>query len=473
MKTIEVDVVILTRGIEPIPERVLSALERQEDVKVRLHRVVGASIPEDKHRLDTIVRARNEGKLRGSSRWLMFLDDDVVLEDDCITKLVAELSRRSRYGALAADYLSQSNSDGQSRHVAMGATLFRRHVLEGIQFRYQSGLCECQCCCDDLRSRGFRIAYSTTARAQHIFNAQRALDLHDENREQKSVRSRLERTVQNPSTNRVLTCFDRNHLHLFRRIFLPSLRAAGNHEPVSAVTYGLDASEASALAALPGVCVFNHPASSISPAKLRLEGFRQALEDVPSNSLVAYWDAGDTVFQRSLRPLWNSVQKLGDRLGIVAEPNGQNRLAIDIWTRRIHDRRGRAMSYRVMEPRAMLNGGFAASRASVLVDYLQTATKLLDTWLLRGTGGYDQNALNIYCHFLRRPYALLDEGWNFCVFGRRKGSILIDSDSRFVKKDGSVIPVVHGNACTLSVYHDRIVRSLPTPESLTSPTIAG
>ena len=64
----------------------------------------------------------------------MFLDDDVVLEPNCVRKLLGALQRRPQFGALAADYLGQRRSNGRSRHVAMGATLFRRSVLQQFQF---------------------------------------------------------------------------------------------------------------------------------------------------------------------------------------------------------------------------------------------------------------------------------------------------------------------------------------------------
>ena len=463
MATIQVDVVILTRGLKPIPQSVLAALGNQDDVDVRIHRVVGTPIASDRDRLDTIVRARNEGKLCGSTPWLMFLDDDVVLSANCITKLVTELSRRSGYAALAADYSGRANSDGQSRHVAMGATLFRRHVLNGIQFRCDTDLCECQCCCDDIRSRGYRIAYLPTAGAQHLSNSERSNDRHAS---EDSSTARPEKSERNRSWgNQILTCFDRNHLSLFQEIFLPSLRAAGNDETVSAITYGLQADEVEELTSLAGVRVFSHPVSEKSPAVLRLDGFRQAMEDIDSDCLVAYWDAGDTVFQRSLGPLWKTARELGDRLGVVAEPNGHNRRAIDNWTSLIDDRRGRALCHRVLSPQPWLNGGFATGKASVLSEYLRTATQMLDSWLLRGTGGYDQTALNMYCHFLQRPHAIIDETWNYCVLGRRKGSLIIDANSQFVREEGDIIPVVHGNAGTLRHFHDLIIGSLQFGET--------
>ena len=203
-----VDVVVLTRDHSPLPESVDHALKSQRNVEVRVHRIVGESHKADCSRLDAICRARNKGKLQGSSPWLMFLDDDVTLSADCIYRLVGALSNRPGFGALAADYLSQSCSDGQSRHVGMGATLFRRSELNRIRFRYDSNRCECQCCCDDLRSLGYRIGYLPGSTAEHRPRQKR--------RDATDVPSSLLESPCSPSspvgsTRHILTCFNGNH----------------------------------------------------------------------------------------------------------------------------------------------------------------------------------------------------------------------------------------------------------------------
>lgn len=163
-----VDVVVLTRDDKPLRRDVAEALGAQRGVLTHVHRVVGAAWPQDTCRWDTICRARNEGKRFGGSPWLMFLDDDVVLEPGCIAALLSELVCRPNWAAIAADYLGERTTRGPAGHVAMGATLFRRDALSGIRFSWRGDKCECQCCCDDLRSRRLAIEYSPTARARHV-----------------------------------------------------------------------------------------------------------------------------------------------------------------------------------------------------------------------------------------------------------------------------------------------------------------
>ena len=111
-------------------------------VMPRLIRVVGAARPEETHRWQTIARARNEGFALSAAPWVMFLDDDVILDSGCVRRLADGLRTRPGFAALAADYLGESTAHGAwsrpDRHIAMGATLFRRAALSQIRFRYRA-----------------------------------------------------------------------------------------------------------------------------------------------------------------------------------------------------------------------------------------------------------------------------------------------------------------------------------------------
>ena len=163
-----VDLVILSRDVGPLDPDVERGFRAQRGVQLVVHRVAGSVSPDDRGRCDAIARARNEGKLRGASPWLMFLDDDVWLEPACISTLVEELRRRPAYAALAADYLGECRAGEIAGHVSMGATLFRREALDQVCFAWRGGSCECQCCCDDLRRLHWGIDYLSLARARHL-----------------------------------------------------------------------------------------------------------------------------------------------------------------------------------------------------------------------------------------------------------------------------------------------------------------
>jgi Glycosyl transferase family 2 len=163
-----VDLVILSRDAGPLHPEVERGIRLQHAVQMVVHREVGLALPGDRSRCDAIARARNQGRTRGTAEWLMFLDDDVVLDANCVSTLVGELRCRPVYAALAADYLGERVVGRASRHVAMGATLFRRAALRQVRFAARGNRCECQCCCDDLRSRRWGIDYCETAAARHL-----------------------------------------------------------------------------------------------------------------------------------------------------------------------------------------------------------------------------------------------------------------------------------------------------------------
>ena len=167
----DIDLILLSRDLSAPRWDVGRGIETQDGMRFQIHRVIGAPRPDDPNRWETIARARNEGKGLGRTPFVMYLDDDVVLGPGCMARLLMGLRRRPEFAALAADYNGEMNSGWENwdypRHVGMGATLFRRERLAVMTFRWESGRCECQCCCDDLRRGGFAVGYLPGAVASH------------------------------------------------------------------------------------------------------------------------------------------------------------------------------------------------------------------------------------------------------------------------------------------------------------------
>ena len=101
----DVDVILLRSDESPPPDRVLQAIQTQAGVRPLVHRLVGRARADDPNRWATIARARNRGRRLGSTRWVMYVDDDVVLGKDCVARLVEGLRQWPSFAALAADYL--------------------------------------------------------------------------------------------------------------------------------------------------------------------------------------------------------------------------------------------------------------------------------------------------------------------------------------------------------------------------------
>jgi hypothetical protein len=453
----DADLILLSRDLSPPREDVWRSALAQQGVRLKVHRLAGTRRPEDSNRWATIARARNKGKRLGTAPWAMFLDDDVVLGPTCVARLLEGLKGRPGFAALAADYAGDMSQGwghwDYPRHVGMGATLFRRERLEEVTFRWEPERCECQCCCDDLRRRGFGIGYLMGADAWHKPSAeQRAACLTDVH-PGPSEAPGLDGGPNLPG--RILAAFDRRHVRLFRRRFLASLRGSGNAEQVTAVGYGLFRSERSVLArSTTGVEVVSAPNDG-HPAVRKLRDFQGVVARWPKETPVAYWDAGDVVFQGRLGPLWDLVRTYPDQLLATREqvpflPNpGVRRWVESIWD---PDARKRAMD--LFTDRPVLNGGFAAGTARVMLRYLREAERLRDSTALRGSSDWgDQTVLNLYCRSNPQAWREIATGWNFCLVGLGPKDYRVHPNGRTERLDGEPLHVVHGNNGTLKAWN--------------------
>jgi hypothetical protein len=440
----EVDLVVLTPHDGSLRPEIGTALTKQAGVKIKVHRVIAAPQPDDANRWATIARGRNEARRTGTFQYVMFLDDDVVLGENCVAKLVEQLRRQPLYGALAADYLGESHDVQRSGHVAMGATLFRRAALQRIRFRWERDRCECQCCCDDLRTLGIGIAYEPLAVATHLPG-------NDTERSHSPHRLGGECGSHPLAAGRILAAFDRRHLRLFRRQFLTSLRKAGNDEWVTAVVYGLYPSERRALAREPRVEVLALPPNEISPARRRVWDFQSVVGRFSPQTPVAHWDAGDVIFQASLRPLWDTARANPDKLLAVQEPfpfsaNG----VANMWTLSISNPAARRKALELFRQSPVLNSGFAAGMAPAFLEYLREAAPMWDSPALAGSNDWgDQTGFNLYCHSHPQRWFEVEEGWNYCLAGRGRREAYWRKDGRIISGRGTPVYVVHGDAKTL------------------------
>jgi hypothetical protein len=161
-----VDVLTLLAPGQSILAPVLAALDEQGCVAIEHHVVEGPCAPGE-DRIAAIARARNRAKECGKAHYVMFLDSDVVLPPQGIERLIYGLIFNPGYAALGINYQDPVPLPGAA-HVAMGAVLFVRPILERIQFRSAPRLCECYHCCLDLRAMGYGIDYIPGLRAEHL-----------------------------------------------------------------------------------------------------------------------------------------------------------------------------------------------------------------------------------------------------------------------------------------------------------------
>lgn len=433
---IAVDVVILSRTAEPLPSLVLDGLSRQRGIDVRLHRVIGSPRETDRHRWETIARGRNEGRQLGTTPWLMFLDDDVILPAGAIRQLWTAMQGSPAYAALAADYHNASVDGRPTHHVAMGATLFRRLVLNRIPFRWEPRICECRCMCNDLRGLGWGIRYAPGIRAMHLETGAPA-----------AFRDSAPAPSQ-PTTGHVLAALDRRHLDKFRRQFIGSLRRAGCRDTLSVVAYGWYPSEVARFAGMPHVRVVTRPKNHVLPPVRRLFDFQDILGSLPPDAPVAYWDAADVIFQSSLQPLWQLVRDHPERLLAVREPTGYpTNPAVFSWSQSITDAGWRQRAWKLLQQNPFLNSGFAAGTARIMLRYFQEANRMRHGLELSGSTDWgDQMALNLYCHLDASRWFEVPASWNYCAHNRPRGEVSVRPDGRVLTRSGTPIHVLHGNA---------------------------
>lgn len=425
---IDVDVVILLRPGDEASPQVLHALQNQRGVRAIVHLHTGSPQPGDSHRRMTIARARNQGKRLGTAPWFMFVDDDVILAPDCIETLINTLTNSPALGAVGVRYGHPDSPPGHPGHVAMGATLFRRSVLQQFEFKGDIQLCECWHACLDLRRQNIGIQYCDATTATQIA-------------------PEIKRWL--PPT--VLAAFDRRDLGRFEHQFLRTLRAHGNREQVIAVGYGLYPSERRRIEQLPGVDLHWRPNNGEMVPVRRIVDFARVLEQISPRTQVAYWDVADVVFQDSLQDLWQTIEMSDDRLLAVIEPKGYPlNGVIRPWSLSIHSPSHRQRAFELLKTNPFLNSGFAAGTARAMLPYFLAAAEMRYGPALRGTTDWgDQMCLNLYCHQHPERWRFINHRWNYCVHDRAPGDVFITPQGVISSRRGDRISVAHGNARSL------------------------
>ena len=189
------------------------------------------------------------------------------------------------------------------------------------------------------------------------------------------------------------------------------------------------------------------PDDGICPALRRLRDFQRVVADWPENTPVAYWDAGDVLFQGKLGPLWDMVDASPDSLLITAEPKSfPDNPVIRIWSDWILDPNARARAFELMSTHVFLNSGFAAGTAAALLRYFREGDSLLNCPAIHGVGDWgDQVALNLYCHGNPGRWKTIDRGWNYSLAGREPDEYRVTLDGRAQRLDNGPVHVLHGN----------------------------
>ncbi len=128
--------------------------------------------------------ARNQVKQYGQSKFVLMLDNDIVMPPGTLKQMVEFLGAHPDYGAIALCKhpslgLETEEAFLHATHVDMSCVLFRQEILDEITFvdgrnagklgRTQlAGQCECSNCCYDIRQMGLEIGFLPNIYAQHL-----------------------------------------------------------------------------------------------------------------------------------------------------------------------------------------------------------------------------------------------------------------------------------------------------------------
>jgi hypothetical protein len=224
-------------------------------------------------------------------------------------------------------------------------------------------------------------------------------------------------------------------------------------------------SEQQRLQRVPRLSAVFRPDNGLFVGRQRLRVFRDVLGSMPSEAFVAYWDAGDVIFQGRLEPLWEIVQTNPGKVLAVREPASHpENPYVARWTQGIADPRARRHAQELLFNNPFLNAGFMAGTARSLLNYCRTVAGWYDGPTLAGSSDPgDQIALNLYCHSNPDNWLEVSESWNYTLALRERRVVYRDENGTFVDARGLPIHVVHGNGNTLQALPIRRARSRGVP----------
>ena len=188
------------------------------------------------------------------------------------------------------------------------------------------------------------------------------------------------------------------------------------------------------------------------PGLSRLRDFQSVLSTWPDDTPVAYWDAGDILFQACLEPLWDLVASHPGVLLVVEEPKSYpDNPVIRTWTDHIIDPEARERAFAVMSTHLFLNSGFAAGtarRPAGLLPRGRPAPPLPGAARGRRLGRSARHEPVLPRRTLTDGRPSIPAGTTRSA-GQDRWKYRVGHDGRTERADGEPVHVVHGNAGTL------------------------
>ena len=122
---------------------------------------------------------RNRVKKFGETKYILAMDNDLILEKGSLSKMVSFLNEHPHFAAIGINKYRRPEGNGEgliSKHVDSAPLLWRKEVLDKITYEFRpvedTIQCECQSACDDVRALGYEIGFLTAITCDHIKDTQ-------------------------------------------------------------------------------------------------------------------------------------------------------------------------------------------------------------------------------------------------------------------------------------------------------------
>lgn len=120
---------------------------------------VGALIGERKKNIELMRRKLSE---ECGTKYLMFVDSDVLLPPRAIPKLIKEMEKNKKLGMMGIVHFPNES------HVKMGAAMLRTALAKKIKWRYDNEGCDCINAARQLLEMGYKTEHHKELIARHL-----------------------------------------------------------------------------------------------------------------------------------------------------------------------------------------------------------------------------------------------------------------------------------------------------------------
>lgn len=127
------------------------------------------------HSDGNIANARNQVKQYASTEYALMHDNDIILPDGIMERMVKFLEKNQNFGAVAVSKKHVPDPEIGAvevvGHVDAGPVMWRTNLLHEITYRGYTPECQtCECLgyCEDLRAMGYEVGFLTGVMAEHI-----------------------------------------------------------------------------------------------------------------------------------------------------------------------------------------------------------------------------------------------------------------------------------------------------------------